>query len=139
MPYEIERIDVWMGEIEDRPGGLSERLAKLADSGVDLRYGFARRTEQGKGVFFADPVGAQQARVMRQAGLEKSKDLQALRVSGTNKIGVTAKITRALADQGINLRGLAGAAIGNRCVFYILFDSKDDAKKAEKTLGAAKL
>lgn len=140
MPYEIERIDIWTGEIEDRPGGLSERLAMLADAGIDLRYGMARRTNAGKGVFFVDPIqGAQQARVARKAGLEKAKELQGLRVAGPNKAGVTARMTRALAEAGLNLRGLAGMAIGNRCMFYLLFDNKDDAKKAEKTLQAAKL
>jgi len=140
MPYKIERFDVWMGELEDRPGGLAERLGPLAEAGVDLDFILARRREQGRGIYYVNPVqGAQQARAARQAGLEKAPDLQGLRITGSNKVGLTARITRVLAEQGINLRGLAGMAIGRQSAFYLLFDSKDDARKAEKALNAAKL
>lgn len=139
MPAEIERIDIWMGNIEDRPGGLAERLAALAEAGADLRFAMARRSDPGAGVYFVDPIaGAAQARAARKAGLEKSKDLQGLRVTAANKAGSTARLTRILADEGVNLRGLAGMALGSRSVFYLLLDSKDDAKKAEKALKAAK-
>jgi hypothetical protein len=39
-----------------------------------------------------------------------------------------------LAEADINLRGLSGAAIGNRAIFHIAFDSSDDANKAKRLL-----
>jgi hypothetical protein len=46
-----------------------------------------------------------------------------------------AKISQALADAGINLRGFSGAAIGRRAVLNLAFDSDDEAAKARRVLG----
>jgi hypothetical protein len=43
-------------------------------------------------------------------------------------------MTRALADAGINLRGVSGAAIGRQSVAYFAFDSAEDAVSALKIL-----
>ena len=45
-----------------------------------------------------------------------------------------AELTKLLADAGINLRGLSGAAIGNRAIFHIAFDSSTDANKAKRLI-----
>jgi hypothetical protein len=47
------------------------------------------------------------------------------------------KMTRALADAGINLRGVSGAAIGRRSVTYFAFDGAGDADSAIKLLKKA--
>jgi hypothetical protein len=43
-------------------------------------------------------------------------------------------MTRALADAGINLRGVSGAALGRRSVTYFGFDSGADADTAARVL-----
>jgi len=43
-------------------------------------------------------------------------------------------MTGALADAGINLRGVSGAAVGRRAVTYFGFDSGADADTAVRTL-----
>jgi hypothetical protein len=44
------------------------------------------------------------------------------------------KMTRTLADAGINLRGLSAAALGRRAVTYLAFDSGADADTAIRVL-----
>ncbi len=41
MALKVARADVWATSIEDRPGGLAEKLAVLAGAGVNLRGLFA--------------------------------------------------------------------------------------------------
>mgnify|MGYP002476515542 CR=1 FL=1 len=70
----------------------------------------------------------------RKAGFEKTKSLYSLRVEGPDQPGLGAKITQKLAHVGINLRGLSAAAIGQRCVVHLAFDSADDAHEAARLL-----
>ena len=63
--------------------------------------------------------------------------MAALRVEGTDRPGLGAKMTGAIADAGINMRGLSAAALGSRFVAYMAFDSAEDAGKAAKAIKAA--
>ena len=58
MPYEITKVDVWAATIEDRPGGLAEKLEVLAEAGADLEFVIARRASEspGTGVVFMAPI-----------------------------------------------------------------------------------
>ena len=71
------------------------------------------------------------------AGLSPATGMAALRVEGTDRPGLGAKMTSAIADAGIDLRGLSAAALGSRFVAYIAFDSPEDAEKAAKAIRAA--
>ena len=137
MAYDISTVDVWAGAIEDRPGSLSEILEPLAEAGVNLEFLIARRApdKPGTGVVFLAPIkGAKQVRVAKSAGLAKADILRAVRVEGPDSAGLVARITCALADAGINLRGLSAAALGKRSAVYIGFDSSADAGKASRIL-----
>jgi hypothetical protein len=46
-------------------------------------------------------------------------------------------MTRALAEAGINLRGISAAAIGRRATTYFAFDSAADADAAARILRKA--
>ncbi len=140
MAVEISKVDVYAGEIEDRPGGLAEKLQALADAGVDLEFVVARRQHPehesgGRGLLFVAPIkGAKQARAARGAGLAKSGSMHSLRWMGPNKPGMGVRISKVIAEAGINMRGLSAAAIGTKAVAYFAFDSDADAKKAAKVL-----
>jgi hypothetical protein len=100
----------------------------------------ARRAPEkpGKGVVFLAPLkGATQLRAAKKAGLSKAKTLHSLRIDGPNRAGLGAKITEALAQAGINMRGLSAAAIGRRMVCYLAFDTAISAKKAGQILKKA--
>jgi hypothetical protein len=128
---------VWAGSIEDRPGGLAEKLAALAEAGAQLEFVIARRASEKPGtcvVFLTPLTGAAQIRAAKRVGLEKTKSLHSLRVEGPDQPGLGAKMTQALAQAGINLRGLSAAAIGRRCVVHLALDSAADAAKATRVL-----
>ena len=140
MAYAIRKVDVWAAEIDDRPGGLAEKLAALAKSGASLEFIIARRAPEkpGTGVVFLTPVkGAKQKQAASAAGLGTTSTLHSVRVEGPDRPGLGTKMTRALADAGINLRGVSAAALGRRSVTYFAFDNAADADNAIKLLKKA--
>jgi hypothetical protein len=140
MAYKISRVDVWAGTILDRPGGLADKLEALSKVRANLEFLIARRSPEqpGNGVVFLAPLrGASQARTAAEAGLSKATGLHSLRLEGPDKPGLGAKITRALADARINLRGISAAALGRNCVVYFAFDSAEDSGKAARILKKA--
>ena len=140
MPYSIRKVDVWAAEIDDRPGGLADKLEALAKAGASLEFIVSRRApdKPGKGVVFLTPVrGAKQTGAAINAGLGTTDSLHSVRVEGPDRPGLGTKMTRALADAGINLRGLSAAALGRKSVAYFAFDSADDAANAIKLLRKA--
>ena len=137
MKVDVSRVDVWAASIEDRPGGLAEKLDVLAQADVDLEFIIARRSSStpGHGVVFVTPIkGPRQIRAARKVGFEKTKSLHAIRVATGNKPGFSAELTKKLAEAGINLRGFSGATIGNRAAIDLGFDSDADAGKALRLL-----
>jgi hypothetical protein len=139
MKLNISRADVWASGIKDRPGGLAEKLELLAQAGVNLKFVIARRIQgkSKKGVVFVTPInGAKQTKAAGKAGFTKTKSLQGLRIVAADRAGLGAKITRRLAEAGINLRGFSGASINKRAVFYLAFDQTADVNKAMRILKA---
>lgn len=137
MAYMVKKVEVWAGEIADQPGGLADTLAGLSSAGASLEFLISRRApdKPGTGVVFLTPIkGAKQKRAAQDAGLSTTDSLHSVRIEGPDRPGLGIKMTRALADQGINLRGVSGAALGRRAVAYFAFDSAGDADKAVRTL-----
>ena len=64
MPYSIRKVDVWAAEIDDRPGGLADKLEALAKAGASLEFIVSRRApdKPGKGVVFLTPVRGEKKR-----------------------------------------------------------------------------
>jgi len=137
MKIDVSRVDVWAAGIEDRPGGMAEKLDVLAQADVDLEFIIARRSSStpGTAVVFVTPIkGPRQVQAARKVGFEKTKSLHAIRAATGNKPGYASEMTMKLGEAGINLRGLSGASISNRAVFYFGFDSDSDAGKAMRLL-----
>jgi hypothetical protein len=91
MKLDINRVDVWVAGIEDRPGGLTEKLGGLTQAGANLEFLLARRAPEqpGKAVVFAAPIkGAKQMKAAQELGFHKSTSLhgprQARSESGTD-------------------------------------------------------
>ena len=138
MALTVAREDVWAAAIKDEPGSLAGKLAALADAGANLGFVIARRTpEKGKakGVVFVTPLkGAKLIAAAKKAGFKKTKSLNSICVEGDDKAGIGAKLTAALAEAGINLRGLSAAAIGRKMVCHVAVDKTADATKAARIL-----
>jgi len=128
---------VWAGDIPDSPGGLAEKLGALAKSGANLEFVIARRRpeEPGRGVVFISPVKGKAAEdAATSSGLSKAMDVPTLRVEGPDQPGIGQCMLRAIADLGINLRGVSAAAIGGKFVTYIGFYRADEASRAAQAL-----
>ncbi len=133
MKLNVTETDVWAATIEDRAGGLQQKLAALAAAGANLEFLVSRRAPEqpGKGVVFATPIkGAKQTQAAEAAGFQKSAGLHSVRIEGTDKPGICSSMTKALADAGLNLRGFSAAAIGTRFVAYLALDNAEDGAKA---------
>jgi hypothetical protein len=46
MAYTVKKVDVWAGEIADRPGGLASTLAALSSAGANIEFVVARRAAE---------------------------------------------------------------------------------------------
>jgi hypothetical protein len=137
MKLNVSQTYTWAAVIDDRPGGLADKLAALAVAGANLEVIIARRApeQRGSGVVFVTPLkGAKQTKAAEAAGFQKTKSLHSLRVEGADKPGMGAKLTQALAEAGINLRGLSATALGKRYVTHLALDTAQDAAKAASVL-----
>ncbi len=137
MALKVRRVDTWAAALEDKPGSLAAKLEALAKAGVNLQFMIARRAPDrpGMGVVFVTPItGAKGRRAAEQAGFQKTESLHTVEVQGTDKAGRASAQTQALANAGLNLRGVSGAAIGTKFIAYVALDTQEDADKAVKVL-----
>jgi hypothetical protein len=140
MAVKINKVDVWVAQMADRPGALAQKLETVADAGANLEFMIARRApdKPGRGVVFMAPLrGARQLAAARKAGLKKAKTMHSLRLVSPDRPGIGAKMTRALGEAGINVRGVSAAALSRRSVTYFAFDTDADAKKAARVVRKA--
>jgi hypothetical protein len=134
--FKIAKVDVWAAGLQDKPGALAKKLDVLAQGGANLQFVVSRRMDKGgRGVVFVTPIqGSKQVRAAKAAGFRKTPTLHSVRVQAASRRGALARITEAMADAGINLRGCSGAALGGDGVVYFAFDSRSDANKAMRVL-----
>lgn len=124
-------------EFEDKPGGLANVLRVLGNAGANLECVIARRdsAKAGTGVAFVTPVaGAAVRKAAKAGGLAPAEKIATLKVEGDDAAGLGHRITSAIAEAGINLRGVSGAVIGRKFVAYLGFDSGADATQAARAL-----
>ncbi len=89
MKLKIERAEVWATSVEDRAGGLAEKLTLLGDAGANLEFIIARRTPEkpGQAVVFLTPLrGAAQLIAAKKAGFLQTPGLHSVRVEGTDHL-----------------------------------------------------
>lgn len=132
-----QRVDIWAAFIEDTPGGLTVKLNALAAAGANLEFMLARRAPDrpGAGIVFVTPIkGGKQIRAAIAAGFHKTTILHVVKLAGADKPGVGARITQALADAGLNLRGMSMAAIGKKFVCHVAVDHQVDAARVVRIL-----
>ena len=141
MSHKAGMVKVWIAELKDRPGSVSGKLAALAKAGANLEFILARRQPErpGKGVLFVSPLkGARQEEAARDCGFIEARTLSTVRVEGTNRTGLGHRMTGAVADAGINLRGLAASVYGRKFIAFFVFDTAKDARRGLQTLKRVK-
>lgn len=133
MTFKATKAEVWAVSIDDRVGGVADKLELLAKAGASFEMVLARRTPEspGKGMLFATPVkGAKVIRAAKEAGMGIPPSVFSVRVEGADRPGLGSKIARALGDAGVSFRGISGIAIGRKFVSYIACDSAPDQAQA---------
>ena len=76
MSLKVTKLDVWSGEIQDQPGGLTGVLRQLAGASANLEMVVARRQpdKPGAGIVFLAPVkGRKATEAAAMAGLSPAK------------------------------------------------------------------
>src|SRR5947207_10691597 len=130
MALSITRADLWAAGIEDEAGGLARKIEALTDAGANFEFVFARRSPEapGKGVVFLTPLkGSKQKQAAKSNGFQKLSRIGAVRVEGPNVRGMAARITKAVAEKSLSLRGYSAVSMGKRFVMYLAFDSQADS------------
>jgi len=131
MSYTINKIDVWAADIPNQAGTLSRLLDGVAKAGGQLEFMIARKVNDGTSRVFLAPIkGPKQQKGAMGVGLARTAGMRSLQVVGPDRAGLGVKITRAVAEKGINLRGASAAAIGKKAVFYLAVESDEDLKAA---------
>lgn len=133
----VEKEEVWAASIEDKPGALAATLSALSAAGADLDFIIVRRAPEkpGTGVVFVTPLrGDREIRAAATVGFQVTSTLHSVRVEGPNEPGIAAKLTQAIGDAGINMRGFSAASLGTRFVAHIGLDSAEDEETVIKVL-----
>lgn len=135
MAYTINKVDVWVADIPNRAGTLARILDGLSSAGAQLEFMIARKVDNDTSRVFLAPVkGAKQQRAATGVGLARAASMHSLRIEGPNRTGLGAKITHAVAENGINLRGVSAAAVGKKAIFYLAVETEQDLKQAARAV-----
>jgi hypothetical protein len=137
MSFKMQRVHVFHAEVEDKPGGISGKLKKLAEAGAHLEYVYSQRslTKQGIGDLYVAPLhGVNELSAAREAGMHEVSEPIVMRVEGDDKAGLGGRLTQAWEMAGINLHGLVMSVINGRFVGYATFDTVADANRAATIL-----
>jgi hypothetical protein len=137
MSFQMHRVQVWSGEVPDRPGAAAAKLEILAAAGADLEFIFTRPVPgkpENVAIFLAPISGPKQVQAAQEAGLAPARDIAMLCAEGDNRPGIGYEIMSRLAIAGINLRGLSISSVGSRFAAYLAFDNADAATTAIQLL-----
>jgi hypothetical protein len=137
MSFNMDRVHVWSGEVEDKAGGTAAKLAFLAQASANLEYIFTKRLadQPGKGILYVTPVtGPTQIAAARAAGLAETNSPVVYRIEGRNQPGLAHRLTQAWALAGISFQGLTMAVMGDNFIGYAAFDAVGDANAAAQIL-----
>jgi hypothetical protein len=137
MALRMHKVQVWSGEVPDRPGAAAAALERLARAGADLEFVFTRphpKKADTSIIFLAPVSGPEQIEAARAGGLAPALDVAMLCVEGANRAGIGSELMSRLAVAGLNLRGLSVSAVGDRFAAYLAFDSPDTATLAVQVL-----
>ena len=133
----VEKEDVWAASVEDRAGALGAKLSALAAVGADLDFIIVRRSPEkpGTGVVFITPLrGDREVQAAATVGFNVTSSMHSIRIEGQNEPGVAAKLTKAVGDAGISMRGFSAAVLGTRYVAHISVDTPGEQDAVVKLL-----
>jgi hypothetical protein len=131
MAVTVKKITIWRTEVENKPGMLAQTLEPLAAAGADLHVvmGYRIPGQETRAVIEVYPVtGKKVTAAAQSAGLSEAS-LPALLVQGENEPGLGHKLSRAIADAGVNLSFMVAQVLEGRYSAVIGLENADDLGK----------
>jgi hypothetical protein len=139
MAFKMHKVQVWSGEVPDRPGAAAAKLEILARAGANLEFIFTRPLPSNPDimtVFLAPISGPDQIQAAQSVGLGPAKDIAMLCMEGDDRPALGYDIMSRLAIAGVNLRGMSISALGGRFAAYLAFDNPDVVTQAIQVLAS---
>ena len=132
MAVSVKPVTLWRRELQDRPGALADSLEPLADGGVDLKVLMAYRFpgEPGRAAVEVFPISGKRATAAAERSGFGAASIPALLVEGDNAPGLGQRMSRAVADAGINLDFVVAQVIGRKYAAVFGFAGDEDARRA---------
>jgi hypothetical protein len=139
MAVTVKKVVLWRKEVDNKPGTLAGTLAPLAQAGGNLRVvmGYALPGESRRSVIEVFPVTGKTATAAAGAAGLAASPIPCLLVEGDDQPGLGSRMTRAVAEQGVNLAFLIAETVGKKFSAVFGFESDGDAARATSALKAA--
>lgn len=136
MALSVKKGSLWRRELENRPGSLAQSLEHLAKKGINLQIltGYSYQSRSGGAVEIFPIVDAKSEEAAKEAGFAKADNAPCLIISSNDKAGVIYEITKAIAQDGINLQFVQSQSIENKYVAILGFFSESEANRAAAIL-----
>ena len=135
MARKFQKLQVWSKEIEDKPGETAKALETLAEAGADLQFVLGRRRPEkpGRGLLFVAPLTTKKQKdAAMRAGFDPTVDMSCVVIQGKNKPGLGSRLTQAISQSGINLKGMSASVVNGQFVAFFVFDNMRDAETGLK-------
>jgi hypothetical protein len=126
------RVNNLIVETPDKVGMMAKVCSVISDAGVNIKA-ISAYVKEGKGYFMLltdDNSKAEEA--LESGGFSVSQE-EAVAVELENEVGAAKRMTKKLADAGVNLKYCYGST-GDGTMALLVFNSNDN-EKAVRTLG----
>jgi hypothetical protein len=132
MAISVKPITLWRRELQDRPGALADSLSPLAEEGASLKLlmGYRYPGEPGRAAVEIFPVTGKRAATAAGRGGFGEARIPALLVEGDDAPGLGHRMSRAVAEAGINLDFVVSHVIGRKFAAVFGFAERADAERA---------
>jgi hypothetical protein len=130
MAISVKPITLWRKELQDRPGALADSLEPLAGVGLKVVMAYRYPGEPGKAALELYPVSGKGATAKAEGNGLRPAEIPALLVEGDDAPGLGHRMSRAVADAGINLDFVMAQVIGRKYTAIFGFANQADASKA---------
>ncbi len=132
MALSVKKGSLWRRELENRPGSLAQSLEHLAKKGVNLQIltGYSYQSRAGGAVEIFPIADAKSEEAAKEAGFAKAENVPCLLVSSNDRAGVIYDITKAIANEGINLQFVQSQSIDGKYTAILGFFSDGDTSRA---------
>ena len=138
MSFEVSPVEIWVGELEDRPGALASTLAQIMMcGGANLEFLVVRPSPEhpGRSIVYLAPLSTpEQQQAATQVGLHRAERMFALRLIGGGEHFGLPRPARPLAPAGGKIAGGSAGAGAGGGASYLRFESQQSADAAARLL-----